>query len=138
MMYTIDSETFYSFTKNMWIGDSGASCHIMNNNTGMFVAINIDKLIQGGSSIMSTTKKGKLQVHVWQVDKTEWVHTLWPMKFCPNIGANLFPLMCKLSQENTISIDHQINIMVSSTNGDIIFDCHIKTCKGWVAGVKFF
>ena len=35
----------------------------------------------------------------------------------------------------TISSDHQNNIVVKSTNGDIILDCQIKTYDGWVARV---
>ena len=59
-----------------WIGDSGALCHIMNDDTVLFDIININKLIQSSSSIMPAMKKGKLHVKVWQVNGTEWVHTL--------------------------------------------------------------
>ena len=65
MMCTIDGDTFYSFTKHTWIGDLGASCHITNNNTGMIGVTDIDELIQGSSSIMPATEKGKLWVNVW-------------------------------------------------------------------------
>ena len=34
MMCTINGNTFFSFTKNTWIGDLGASCHITNDDTG--------------------------------------------------------------------------------------------------------
>ena len=30
MMCTIDGDNFYLFTKNTWIGDSSALCHITN------------------------------------------------------------------------------------------------------------
>ena len=60
MMCTIDSDTFFSFTKNTWIGDSGASCHITNNDTGLYDITDINKSIQGSSSIMPVMKKGKL------------------------------------------------------------------------------
>ena len=76
MMCTINSDMFYSFTKNTWIGDSGASCHIANDDAGMYDVTNIDASIQGSSSIMPNTKKDKLNVNVQQVDSTEWVHTL--------------------------------------------------------------
>ena len=33
---TISSKTFLAFTKNIWIGDIRASCHITNNDDGMF------------------------------------------------------------------------------------------------------
>ena len=78
-------------------------------------------------------KKGKLQVRVYQVDGTEWIHVLWPMKFCPKALANLFSLTCKLLQRNRIPSDHGNDIVVNN----IILDYQIKTCNGWVTGVKF-
>ena len=60
MLFTINCYTFYSFMKNIWIGDSGTSCHIMYNNTGLFDVINIDESIQGSFGNMPGTKKGKL------------------------------------------------------------------------------
>ena len=60
MLCTIDGGTFFSFTNNTWIGDSGASCHITNDNTGLYDISDIDKLIQGSSGILLAAKKGKL------------------------------------------------------------------------------
>ena len=60
MMCTIDGDTFFSFIKNTWLGDSDASCHIANNDTGLYDITNIDESIQGSSGIMPATKKGKL------------------------------------------------------------------------------
>ena len=59
------------------------------------------------------------------------------MKFCSKAGANLFSLMCKLLQGKTISSDHQNNIVIKSTDVNIILDHRIKTHDGWVARVKF-
>ena len=59
MICTIDGNTFFSFTKNTWIGDSGVSCHT-NDKKGMYDIIDIDESIQGSYGIMSATKKGKL------------------------------------------------------------------------------
>ena len=64
MMCTIDGDRFYSFTKNTWIRDSGASYHITNNDTGMYDITNINESIQGNSSIMPAMKKDKLHVNV--------------------------------------------------------------------------
>ena len=55
----------------------------------------------------------------------------------PQAGANLFSLTCKLLQGNKISSDHQNNLVVGPTCGNIILDCLIKTCNGWVPGVKY-
>ena len=137
MMCTIDVDTFYLFTKNTWIGDSGVPCHITDNYTGLYDLIDIDEFIQGSSSIISTAKKGKLWVKVHQVNRTEWVCTLWRMKFCPKAGANLFSLTCKLLQGKRIASDHCNNIVVNTLNGNVILDCQIKTHDGWDVGVDF-
>ena len=125
--------THFLFMKNTWIGDFSALYHIMNDNISQF-NIDINKLIQGSSMLMSATKKGKLCINVWQVDRTEWVHILWTMKFCPKAGANLFSLTCELLQRKTILSDHQNNIVVKFTD---VLDCQIKTHNGWVAGLQF-
>ena len=117
MMCTINGDMFYSFTKNTWIRDLGASCHITNNQKSIFDITDINELIQGRSSIIPAMNKGKLYVIVQQVDGTEWVQILWPMMFCPKADVNLFSLTCKLSQEKKISSDHWNNIVVSSTSG---------------------
>ena len=45
----IDGETFSSFTKNMWIRDLVASCHITNYDINLYIVTNINKLVQGTS-----------------------------------------------------------------------------------------
>jgi len=86
----------------------------------MFDVIEIQESIQGSSGTMLATKKGKLRVTVRQVNGLEQVHTLWPVKFCPSAGANLFSLTCKLLQGNKISSDEVNNIVVTTPNGNII------------------
>ena len=130
MMCTIGGDTFFLFTKNTWIWDSGASCHITNDDTGLYDFTNICESIQGSCSIIPVMKKIKLQVKGLQVGGTEQVHTLWPVKFCPKAGVNLFSLMCKLSLGNKIARDHQNNIVVNTSTGDIILGCQIKTREG--------
>ena len=137
MMCTIDGTSFHSLTKNTWISDSGASCHITNDEKGMFDVTKINESIQGSSSTMSATKKGKLWVTVRQVNRLGQVNTLWPVKFCPSAGANLFSISCKLSWGNNISSDEANNIVVTTLIGNIVLDCQIKTHDGWVAGVDF-
>ena len=120
-MCVIDSDTF-SFTKNTWIGDSGASLHITNTDTGLYDVTDIDESIQGSSGIMTAMNKGKLRVKVYQVNGTEWVHTLWLMKFSPKAGANLFSLTFTLSQGNKVSGNHHNNIVVKPMSSNIILD----------------
>ena len=56
MMCTIDDDKFLY----AWIGDSGASCHMTNCNTGLYNITDINKSIQGSSGIMPAMKKSKL------------------------------------------------------------------------------
>ena len=60
MLCITDSNTFYLFTKSIWIEDSRALCHITNDNTSPFNIIDINELIHGSSGNIPATKKVKL------------------------------------------------------------------------------
>ena len=60
MMCTIDCDTFFLFMMNTWKGDSGASCHIINKDTGIYDVTHINESIQGSSGIVPAMKKGEL------------------------------------------------------------------------------
>ena len=91
MMCTIDGDTIFSFMKNTWIGDSGASGHITKDDTGLYDVTNIDESIQGSIGILPAPKKGKLQSKVQQVNGTEQVYILWPVVL-PQVGCKpVFP-----------------------------------------------
>ena len=136
-MCTINKDTFFSFMKNIWIRDFNSLCHIMNDDTSLFIIIDINKLIHRSSGNMPSTKKVKLHVNVWQVDGTEWVHTLSHIKFYPKVGTNLFSITCKLLQGKKILSNLWNIIAAKSTDSDIILDHHIKTHDDWVARVEF-
>ena len=137
MLCIIDRETFHLFTKNMWIVNAGALCHITNNYTGFYIFTKINKFVQGSANNISATKKGKLHVNVGQVDCTEWLHILWPMKYYAKASVSLYSIACELLQGNTIKSDHKNNIVVQSSKGYIILYCHIKGHDNYVAEVEF-
>ena len=64
MLCTIDGDTYESFKIIAWLGDSGALCHIPNDDTGLFNVIDINELIQGSSGNMKAVEKGKLCINV--------------------------------------------------------------------------
>ena len=99
LLFTIDEETFHSFTKSTWIGDYGALCHITNDDAGLNDVTKINELVQGSAGNTSITKKGKLHMKVHLFDGSEWVHILWSMKYCVKVGVNLYSLTCELLQE---------------------------------------
>ena len=57
MLCTIDGETFYLFTKMTWIGNSGASCLMTNNDASLYDITKINELVQGSPGNMSFTKE---------------------------------------------------------------------------------
>ena len=57
IMCIIDGESFVTFTKNAWIGDSGTFCHITNNDTGMYDTIKIDEPVHVNSGNMKVMKR---------------------------------------------------------------------------------
>ena len=51
MMCTINGNSLCTFTKNTWIGDTGTSCHITHNDTGMFEIEQIDESVIKGKDL---------------------------------------------------------------------------------------
>ena len=86
MLLSINGETFFSFTKNTWIGDLDASCHITNNDTGLYDITNINKLVWGSSDGMSAMKKGKPHIKICQVEGSEKLHLLWSINIAPKLA----------------------------------------------------
>ena len=64
MMCTIDGESFFVFTKCMWIGDFSVFCHITDDDTGIHYITNIVKTAQCSSGNMKANKNGQLHVKV--------------------------------------------------------------------------
>ncbi len=61
-MCNIDGQSFYPFTSRTWIGDSGASCFITNDPTGIYDAEPINESIEAANGLMKATIKGKKDV----------------------------------------------------------------------------
>ena len=71
MMSMIDGETFFTFTKNTWIGDFYTSSHIFHDGSGLYDAIDINQSVQSSLRSMFVTKKCKLCIKLKQVDWDE-------------------------------------------------------------------
>ena len=106
MMCTTDRDTFFH-SQGIHGLETGASFHIINDDSGLFNIINVNESIQ--LCIYASNKNDNVCVNIQQVDGTEWIHTLWPMKFCPKKSANLFSLICKPLKGRTISSNNQNN-----------------------------
>ena len=114
IMCIINGQSSYIFTKNTWIGDLGALCHITNDDKRLYDVTNINELVKGSMGIVSATRKGKFSVKVRQVNGSEKLHPLWPVKYFAEAGANCFLLTCKLSQGGKVSSNEKNNIVLET------------------------
>ncbi len=55
----IDGQSFYPFTSRTWIGDSGASCFITNDPTGIYDAEPINESIEAANGLMKANIKAR-------------------------------------------------------------------------------
>jgi len=135
MMCTIDGAKYPSFTEDTMFGDSGASCHIVNCDNGMYQVEKIHESIGGIGSDVKATKKGKLRSLIKQADGTSTVK-VFHVKYCERANKNLFSITQELSKGAKLGSDDLNNITLNYPDGSkITFDRRIKTRDGWVGGV---
>jgi hypothetical protein len=78
---------------DIWLGDTGASTHMTNNDDGMFDCKKINSTIRvGDGKSIKATKIGKKRVAVIQKDGTLHPLVLHDCKFVPDLWVNLFSI----------------------------------------------
>ena len=83
MSNVLDRVKYSPFTRLTWIGDSGSSCHLENDDSGMYDVTTINEVIrtaEKGNS-MRATKMGRKKYVVRQIDGTESIKVLYPVKY---------------------------------------------------------
>jgi len=116
-----------NFPNNMWIFDSGASCHYCQSLEGLTDVKDIDETIKiGNGGGMQASKTGNLNCEVTQLDGRKFVITLKNVKYVPEICSNLFSLNKALKNGFKLTND---DVIVSLTKKEVIltFNCVIKT-----------
>jgi hypothetical protein len=80
-------------TKDLWIGDSGASCHFINTDKGMFNFKHIyDKIGVGNGNVAIASKEGSVKLKVYQKNGETCNITLHNVKYIKNLKTNLFSI----------------------------------------------
>ena len=87
----IDGVQYASFTNKTWIGDSGASCHLDNDDSGMYDVEDINDIIgmPDGKSTVRATKKGRKQFVIEQLDGTTAIKEFYPVNTNAGTGVDL-------------------------------------------------
>jgi hypothetical protein len=124
------------FTRETWLADSGASCHMGNSEEGMFDITLIDEPITlGNGKSLRATKVGKLRRTVHQVNGDTLDIVLEGYKCVPGLHMNLFAVVKTLQTGWDIS-NKGIHIRLQQKGACIEFDRIYNTATGSLCGVK--
>jgi hypothetical protein len=120
----------------IWIGDSGASCHYCNDNEGLYEYITISKKITvGNGNVMIAKKVGKLRSGILQKNGEKLIVMLENVNYVPELWINLFSIGKSLKDGFNLSNYGKI-IMLLKGNVTLTFDKVVKTKNGFVPGIK--
>ena len=123
-------------TENMWLGDSGASCHMTCSTAGMYDCEMINSSVKiGNGKLLKATKIEKKHLTVIQEDGNATDVVLLDCKYVPELWVNLFSITKALKNGWDLS-NKGTNIILTKSNVDIMFDKVLKTEYGQVVGVE--
>jgi hypothetical protein len=119
-----------------WIGNTGASCHLMNSDIGMYDVEMIQSPIKiGNGKVLIMTKIGKKQITTQQQDASTQDLILTEVKFVPTLYVNLFSIGKVL--KNGFDIGNKgVQIFLKKGTTKIVFDKIMSTKKGFVAAAS--
>jgi hypothetical protein len=123
-------------TKNTFLGNTGASTHMGNNDEDMFDVTVISSPIKiGNGVVLMATKIGKRRVTAIQADGTSLDLILEDYKYVPDLWVNLFSITKALSKGWNIG-NKGIKLFINKGSATRKFDQVFRTQKGLVLGVK--
>ncbi|MGL5934164.1 MAG: hypothetical protein ACRCZI_00925 [Cetobacterium sp.] len=124
------------FSRDTWLADSGASCHMGNSDVGMIDAKPIDEPITlGNGKTLRATKVGKLQCTVKQSNGDTVDIILDGYKCVPGLHMNLFSVVQALDGGWVIG-NKGVNLHLTKKGTRIIFDRIFQTASGCLCGVE--
>jgi hypothetical protein len=120
--------------KDLWIGDTRASCHMTCNPAGMFDCVDINEDIKVGDGYIKATKMGCKPVLVSQPGGVIKSYVINDCKYVPKLWINLFSDTSALWRGWNLS--NNGIIMSITKNGDsLVFDQVLPTSSGAITGV---
>ena len=120
---------------NLWIGDSGASCHMTNTLDGMFDCTEIHSYVKiGNGTHLRAYKKGKKRLTITQVDGSTSDIILHDCQFVPDLWINLISIPICLQNHWNISNEGN-TILLRKHNSCIKFDQTMNTTTGIIMAV---
>ena len=121
---------------DIWIGDSGASCHYCNDDDALYDYTMIsEEITVGNGNVMMAKKIGKLRCEILQKNGEKLVITLQDVKHVPDLWINLFSIGKALKKGFNLGNDGE-KIKLIKGNVTILFDRFLTSKNGFVPGIK--
>ena len=123
-------------TKDLWIADTGATCHLTNRADGMINLTSSDKEICMGNKTKSTaTKQGTLMGVAMQANDTTSTVTLDEVSVVPELGFSLISITKAMKNGCKLTGDKN-GIILSKGDFTLTFDRIIESGSGYLLAVE--
>ena len=122
--------------KDMWIGDSGATSHMVCHDVGMFgCKPSNQQVIVGDGRSVKVLKTGNLKV-IFQKRKGEKNEVLLEdVKFIPSLKVNLFSILVALKKGATVRSEGT-SLIIKKGQKELHFDHKIPMGSSFLMGAK--
>ena len=130
------SGTSKAENSNLWIGDTGASCHMKSNTEGMYDLEVIEEDITIGSGSMKATLKGKFRgFHVDKDGNCQRIR-LDEVKVVPELKPyNLFSMTAAIQAGMDLGNKGK-TLFIQKGNFKLVFDHELRTKTGYIGAAE--
>ena len=132
----IKNKTMY-YSEDIYIGDSGASCHMVHSDKGMYDATTIkEKITIGNGQSIEALKIGKKRGMIKNDDGTIMNVVLTNVKYVPDLAPyNLFSITQAISSGWMLGNEGK-TIILKNGQSVLKFNKMLKTKSGYVGGAE--
>jgi hypothetical protein len=132
----INVEAAKAFRKNIWLADSAASTHFVNDETGLVNVRMIQSTVKiGNGKVLNASKIGDLPVRCSSKDNGEQTFILQNVRYVPGLMVNLLSIPVALN--NGFQIGNEgIHLHLTKEDFKLKFDRIFQTGKGFVCGTE--
>ena len=144
LIAAMESNQEYAFVKTsdkltteVWVGDTGASCHMRSSLAGMFdLEPGTGGIKVGSGKVLKIIKVGKFRGEVKQKDGSTKILILDNVHFVPDLYCNLFSITSAMDDGYGLSGRKDEFLTLRKNDMVIKFDQVIKSGTGKLVGVK--
>jgi hypothetical protein len=132
----LSSHDSYNIPDNLWIADSGASCHVAYNDIGMFDTVYSNShIIVGGGTKLPIVKKGKLRISFEGRDGKFREVVLHDVNHVPDMGMYLFSFNRVIDSGGSLFSEGKAMI-IKKGEKEVFFDTRVQVGNSYLLGAK--